>query len=141
MARLGTLIVSAVFVVIGIVAIASGDSVGWGITGFFSACFVVAVFEPRLTQRRLSIGQYRLAITAEGIACEHGRRKHEAVQWRDIVRIWYVTTADGPRLPDEWLLLEGEHGGCSFPTEAVGMDALWDELEARFPAFDFGPLI
>jgi hypothetical protein len=52
-----------------------------------------------------------------------------------------VTTPAGPRLPDEWILLEGEHGGCSFPTEATGFDGVWNELERRFSGFDYGPVI
>jgi hypothetical protein len=38
-------------------------------------------------------------------------------------------------------LLEGEHGACSFPTEVSDMDRVFDELEARFPGFDYGPVI
>ena len=30
------------------------------------------------------------------------------IRWDDVNRIWYVTTSDGPRLPDQWILLEGE---------------------------------
>ena len=56
-------------------------------------------------------------------------------------RIWYVTTSDGPRLPDEWLVLEGDRVGCSFPTEAKGFDGIWDELNQRFAGFDYNPLI
>ncbi len=101
---------------------------------------LVAIFEPRLSKARADSG-YRLLITQDEIACEHFKRKRESIGWEDTVRVWYVTTSDGPRLPDEWMLLEGEHGGCSFPTEATGMTGLWDELEARFPEFDYGPLI
>lgn len=56
-------------------------------------------------------------------------------------RIWYVTTPDGPWLPDQWMLLEGENGGCSFPTEASGFDGIWDQLKQRFLGFDYQPLI
>jgi hypothetical protein len=38
-------------------------------------------------------------------------------------------------------VLEGDSGGCSFPTEVKGMSAIWDELEARFPGFDYAPII
>ena len=52
-----------------------------------------------------------------------------------------MTTSDGPRVPDEWLLLEGEHGGCSFPTEARGFDGIWEVLTQRFAGFDYEPII
>ena len=58
-----------------------------------------------------------------------------------MIRIWYVTTSDGPWLPDEWILLEGENGGCSFPTEALGFDGIWGEVKQRFAGFDYKPLI
>ena len=56
-------------------------------------------------------------ITEDDVACEHPKRRREAIRWEDVNRIWYVTTSDGPWLPDEWILLEGEDQGCSFPTE------------------------
>jgi hypothetical protein len=84
---------------------------------------------------------YRVIITAEEIACEHSRRKREAIRWEDVVRISYVTTSEGPWLPDEWLLFEGEATGCSVPSEAQGFEQIWDELKARFPGFDYRPLI
>jgi hypothetical protein len=43
--------------------------------------------------------------------------------------------------PDHWLLLEGKGEGCSFPTEGEGFRAIWDELEKRFPGFDYEPII
>jgi len=71
----------------------------------------------------------------------HPKRSRESIRWQDVNRIWYVTTSDGPWRPDEWILLEGESQGCSFPTEAIGFDGIWDELEQRFAGFDYGPLI
>ena len=134
-----TLIVSALFVAIGIVMIRDGAPWGWAITAFFAACALVAVFEPKLRIKYKT--EFRLVITADEIACEHRRRPRESIRWSDVIRIWYVTTSHGPRVPDEWLLLEGANGGCSFPTEAEGMDAIWDELKQRFPNFDYRPLI
>lgn len=137
--RLLTLIVSLVFVAIGIGTIVRGETFGWLATGFFGLCFVIALFEPLLRRHAGSSG-YRVVITPDDIACEHPKRKRESIRWEDVIRIWYVTTSDGPRLPDEWLLLDGEKGGCSFPTEADGFAGVWDELERRFPGFDYGPL-
>jgi hypothetical protein len=140
--RIFVLIVSALFTVEGIWMIASGDTSrrGWGIAGFFGVGLLIAMFEDRLRKRRARC-DYRLVLTIDEVACEHPKRKREAIRWEDVVRIWYVTTSDGPRLPDEWLLLEGEKGGCSFPTEAAGFEGMWDELKQRFAGFDFGPII
>ena len=80
-------------------------------------------------------------MSKDDIACEDPRRQRESIRWEDVNRVWYVTTSDGPRLPDEWLLLVGENGGCSFPTEAKGSDSIWDELKEQFPGFAYKPII
>ena len=135
-----TLVVSAIFVAIGVTAIASGNSDGWLIAGFFGLCLLVAIFEPWFSKRWV-ICDYRLVLTKDEVACEHPKRLRESIRWEDVNRIWYVTTSDDSRLADEWLLLEGERGGCSFPTEAKGFDGIWDELKQRFAGFDYVPLI
>ena len=138
--RLFTLIVSAVFVAEGVWLVALGESFGWLLAGFFGLCLLVAILEPRLRMRQTP-SKYRLLITTDEIACEHPKRKREAIRWEDVNRIWYLTTSEGPRLPDEWVLLEGENGGCSFPTEVSNIAAFWDELKGRFPGFDYQPII
>jgi hypothetical protein len=138
--RVFTLIVSALLAVCGIGMIVSGDTSGWLVAGFFTACLLIALFEPRLPKFHRS-PEYRLLITKDEVACEHPRRPRESIRWGDVNRIWYVTTSDGPWRPDEWILLEGEHGGCSVPTEAIGFDRIWDELKQRFAAFDYEPFI
>lgn len=138
--RLFTLIVSAVFVFIGILMIRDGDAFAWWVTGFFGFCLLVAIFEPWLRKPR-AFCDYRLVFTTDEIACEHPKRKRESIRWEDVNRIWYVTTSDGPWRPDEWLLFDGENGGCSFPMEVSSMDRVWDELKERFPGFDYEPVI
>jgi len=112
--RLFTFVVSALFVVIGVTAIVSGNSDGWLIAGFFGLCLLVAVFEPWFSKPWVTC-DYRLVITNDEIACEHPKRQRESIRWADVNRIWYVTTSEGPRLPDEWLILEGENGGLFVP--------------------------
>ncbi len=135
-----TLVVSALFAAGGLWLIASGDSFGRLVAGFFGLCFLIAVFEPWFA-RPWVICDYRLMMTKDEVACEHPKRQRESIRWEDVNRIWYVTTSDGPRLPDEWLLLEGDQGGCSFPTEAIGFNRIWDELKQRFAGFDYKPII
>jgi hypothetical protein len=138
--RLFTLLGSALFCAGGVGIIVSGNSTGWFVAGFFGFCLLVAVFEPWLPKPKVTC-DYRLLITKEEVACEHPKRPRESIRWDDVNRIWYVTTSDGPWLPDQWILLEEEHEGCSFPTEATGFDGMWDELKQRFADFDYEPLI
>ena len=138
--RIFTMIVSAIFVVIGISVIPSGDSTGWMLIGYFGLCLLIAIFEPRLPNPWLK-SECRLVITPDEVTCEHRRRKRDSIRWQDVERIWYVTTSAGPWIPDEWILFDGIASGCSVPTEAQGIEAIWDELEARFPGFDYKPII
>jgi hypothetical protein len=117
--RLFTLVMSTVLAAGGAWMIVSSHSSGWLVAGFFGLCLLVAIFEPWFPKPQVSC-EYQLVITRDEIA------------WEDVNRIWYVTTSDGPWLPDQWILLEGENGGCSFPTEALGFDGIWDELKRRF---------
>jgi len=138
--RLFTLVVSTVFVAIGITMVAAGQPVGLAVGGFFALCALVAVFEKRLRVPPPP-NEFRLFIEPDEIACEHPRRKREAIRWDDVVRIWYVTMSYGSWIPDTWLLFEGESGACSIPTDAPGFEAIWKELEQRFPGFDYKPII
>lgn len=138
--RVFTLITSAVFVAIGILSIASGDSVGYWITGFFAACALVAMFEPNLPKPWLE-SEFQILITDDDVTCLFRRKPRESIRWEDVERVWYVTTSHGPYSPDQWFVLEGASSGCAFPTEAKGIEAIWDQLEQRFPGFDFSPVI
>ena len=138
--RLFTLLLSFPFTAGGIWMIVSGDSTGWYVAGMFCFCFLIALFEPWFPKQPAPAA-YQLLISNDDIACEHSQRKRETIRWTDVNRIWYATTSDGPWNPDQWILLEGENGGCSFPNEAVGFEGIWDELKNRFPGFAYGPLI
>jgi hypothetical protein len=127
----------------------AGYPFGSFVAGFFGLCLFFALVAPLyfklvflvpIPQPRVSCG-YRLSMTEDEVACEHRKRSREAIRWHDVNRIWYVTTSDGPWLPDAWFLLEGEQGGCSFPTEAAGIEDFWDQLKQRFPNFDYEPVI
>lgn len=138
--RLFTLITSVVFVAIGILSIASGDSVGYWVTGFFAACALVALFEHKLPKPWLET-EFEIVITEEGITCLFRRRPRESIRWEAVEPVWYVTTSHGPHSPDQWFVLEGASSGCAFPTDAKGIAGIWDPFANRFPGIDYGPVI
>ena len=78
--RLFTFVVSAIFIVIGVSAIVSGNSDGWLIAGFFGLCLLVAIFEPWFA-KPLVCCDYRLVMTNHEVACEHPKRQREAIRW------------------------------------------------------------
>lgn len=80
---------------------------------------------------------FRVVITPEELACEHPKREREAVPWEEIHEIVLITTREDPFIPDQWLVFVGTVKGCSIPTEADGVHGLWEEIETRFPGFDF----
>lgn len=114
-------------------------SSSWFGTVFFSLCALVIWLEPYFPNPNESCG-YHLLLSNDEIACEHPKRKRESIRWEEVRRIWFVTTSDGPWIPDKWLLFEGEAGGCSVPEEAEGFSALWDELKTRCPGFAYLPI-
>ena len=138
--RAFTLLASAVLAACGVLLVVTGNPAGFFVAGFFGLCFLLAIVEPRLPAPHVS-SFYRLRMTREEVACVHPLLSQESIRWADVQRVWYVTTSDGPRLPDEWILFEGETNQCSIPIEAEGFDRMWDELEARFEGFDYEPLI
>jgi hypothetical protein len=138
--RVFTLVASVLFVAIGVSMIADGNRIGWWEVGFFGLCFLVALFEPWLPKPWLE-SEFRLVISADEITCEYRKRKRESIRWDDVIRIWHMTTADGPYVPDVWIIFEGEHGGCAVPTEAKEFGEIWDALTAHFPGFDYAPVI
>ena len=85
--------------------------------------------------------RFRIVVTRDSVSCEHPDRKPESVRWDEVVRIWLVTTSNGPRTPDQWLLFESPSGGCSMPTEADGFDQIWGVLKDHFPGFDYTRII
>ena len=137
---LGFLAVSLAFTGIGAAMILTGDRAGWWATIVSSLGIVLYFIEPLLPRRNLS-SEYRVVATGDAVACEHPKRKREAIRWGDVHCVSVVTTSDGPWQPDMWLLFEGPASGCSIPTDAEGFDQLWDQLSARFPDFDFKPFI
>ena len=83
------------------------------------------------------IDPFQVIITSDELACEHSRRKREEVPWDEIHEIVLLTLSEGPLIPDRWLIFVGDDRGCSIPTEAHGAHHLWNEIEIRFPGFDF----
>lgn len=86
-------------------------------------------------------GSFSLIITEHEIACEHPERERESVPWDEITEIMLVTTDEGPFLPDMWFVFMGKSKGCSVPSEAKGIDLLWDEIKKRFNNFNYDAVI
>src|SRR5207248_1929289 len=64
--RLFSILVSALFTAGGVWMIASGNSSGWGVAGFFGVCLLVAVFEPWFPKPKVTC-EYRLVITQDEV--------------------------------------------------------------------------
>jgi hypothetical protein len=84
--------------------------------------------------------EYQLVISPEEISCGRPNEKQQSIRWDQVTRVWYVTTSEGPLLPDQFLIFEGNGLRCSVPMEAHGIEKIFDELKLRFPGFDFTPV-
>lgn len=93
--------------------------------------------DEEITESEEEVEPFQVVITPEELACEHPRREREAVPWGEIHEIVLITTTEGPFIPDMWLIFVGDGTGCSIPMEADGCHQLWEEIETRFPGFDF----
>jgi hypothetical protein len=77
-----------------------------------------------------------ITITDEIVKIEHPKRKTEMVKWNDIKEIIMLNTDDGPWLPDVWMGLIGDEGGCLIPLGAKGYDDVFD-IVSKYEGFDF----
>jgi hypothetical protein len=105
----------------------------WGTGVLFFLYDKVGVKEP-------NVKPYKVEISQDEIASDYQNRRIGSVTWTEIERVWYVTTSDGPIIPDEWIVFEGCQSPCWVSTEATGFDELWKLLDSRFPGFDFKPI-
>lgn len=128
-----TAVLSVLFLAIGFQMIAEDERIGSVVVVFFVLFFLVMMFAP-------DFERYHLVITEDEIACEYSWWKRETIRWDDVDWIRYVTKDAGSRVPDEWFVLENVCGECSFPSEATGLDLFWDEVDRRFPGFNYEPI-
>ncbi len=86
--RLFTLLVSIVFVAGGVSMIASGDSSGWLVAGFFGLCLLVAIFEPLLVRlTRLPKSNRFITFDSVGFKCTQRKWRTEqsvVIRWDEI---------------------------------------------------------
>jgi hypothetical protein len=81
----------------------------------------------------VSFDEVEIVVTLDGA-------RREAVRWDDLITV-------GVRIDDEGFLqsvywvLGGSPGGCYFPSEAQGTQALLAALQTRLPGFDNRALI
>ena len=81
--------------------------------------------------------EFIVTINDEFVKVEHPKRKTETVLWKNLREVAMLTTADGPLMPDLFLVLIGEDGdGCLVPQGAKGYDELYD-IVSKYEGFDF----
>lgn len=117
----------------------NGYPSGWFVVIFFGTVLLVSLYD-KVRKQEPSAKPYKVEISQDEIRSDYQNRSTGSVPWTEIERVWYVTTSDGPMLPDEWLFFEGRQSHCWVSTEAHGFDELWKVLESRFPGFDFKPI-
>jgi hypothetical protein len=66
--------------------------------------------------------------------------RRESVRWKDLITVGIRIDQEG-FLPATYWVLGGAPGGCYFPTDAEGNQALLEALQTRLPNFDNRALI
>jgi hypothetical protein len=56
--------------------------------------------------------------------------------WKNLREVTMLTTADGPLMPDLFLVLIGDGDGCLIPQGAQGYDELYD-IVSKYEGFNF----
>ena len=84
--------------------------------------------------------QYNVIITDESIKVEHPKRQTELVLWEDLHTVFLINTDQGPQLPDVWLTLVGDIGGCIIPQGCKGFEDVY-EIVSKFKGFNFDNFI
>jgi len=97
--------------------------------------------DEEITDSDEEVEPFKVMITPFELACEHPRREREEIPWEEIHEIVLINAQESPPIPPYWLVFVGVDKGCSVPTEAQGFSRLWDEIEARFPGFDFNAVL
>jgi hypothetical protein len=99
---------------------------------------------PERRRSRMSRTPYRspfaVSFDDEEIVVTLDGARREAVKWKDLITVGIRIDQDG-FLPMTYWVLGGTGGGCYFPTEAEGNQALLAGLQARLPDFDNRALI
>jgi hypothetical protein len=83
---------------------------------------------------------FTVTITDAFVKVEHPARKTETILWSTLREIALYTTAEGPMLPDLFLVLIGDGDGCLIPQGAKGYDEVYD-IVSKYEGFDFENVI
>jgi hypothetical protein len=144
----------AAIVVGGAAAIAADVWLGLGRGAALAAIVVVAIVYmivewrydemPERRRSRKSRTPYRspfaVSFDDEEIIVTLDGARRESVKWQDLITVGIRIDQDG-FLPATYWVLGGTNGGCYFPTEAEGNQALLEALQTRLPDFDNRALI
>jgi hypothetical protein len=87
------------------------------------------------------VSPYVVQFDDEGVTVNLRNKRHEAVQWGDLVMV--AITIRDCFLPGPFWILAGSpgKGGCVYPNDAVGAKSMLCELQRRLPDFDNRALI
>jgi hypothetical protein len=81
----------------------------------------------------VSFDEAEIIVTLDGV-------RRESVRWDDLITVGVRIDNEG-FLPSVYWVLGGGSGGCYFPSEAQGTEALLAALQTRLPEFDNRALI
>ena len=86
--------------------------------------------------RRVEPPVYSVTVTEDSVSCRPPRGEVESVSWSTLQAVFLEATDGVPVGTLVWRLVGEDGTGCDVPVEAVGSDALLENLQRRLPGFD-----
>jgi hypothetical protein len=128
---------SAVLAIGGVMAVRSGDNVGWWILAAFICTAAVCLARPWFLSEERARDDETIDITSWGVRRSGENGLRESVAWNDLTEVAVLTTAGGPFTEDVFIVMRGlGNDGVVVPHTMAVESGVLTELQSRLPDFD-----
>jgi hypothetical protein len=128
---------SAALAVGGVMAVRSGDNVGWWILAAFICTAAVFLARPWFSAEERTRDDETIDITTWGVRRSGESGLRESVAWSDLTEVAVLTTAGGSFTEDVFIVMRGlGNDGVVVPHTLAVESGVLSELQARLPDFD-----
>jgi hypothetical protein len=128
---------SAALAIGGVMAIRSGDNVGWWILAAFICTAAMLLARPWFLSEARTRDDETIDMSSWGIRRSGENGLRESVAWTDLTEVAVLTTAGGSFTEDVFLVLRGlGNDGVVVPHTMAVESGVLTELQARLPDFD-----
>jgi hypothetical protein len=128
---------SAAIAIGGVLAIRSGDNVGWWILAAFICTAAVYLARPWFLSEERVRDDESIDISSWGVRRSGENGLRESVAWNDLTEVAVLTTAGGSFTEDVFIVMRGlGNDGVVVPHTLAVESGVLTELQSRLPDFD-----